>query len=270
MNKRLIAFLSILSLFLSSPLIPANAVAKAGAKCIKAGSTEVVKDKSYTCVKTGKKLFWSKGVPVKPTPSLSPAGDLIVQEIRSALKALIPVVNINSIDDSLIGELVVEDGINPKNAEATKVLMRKLYVAQPIMKLVKPPVVVLGHSEAFVKSEFSRRCSQDISWVGVGENTMSRYINWALAGCLDTNPTQIIPMPKESIALNHLAGALGSDMGYVAIGLSSNTQNLPGWFVRGLKGVVGEYMTSMGEAKWVSKMGHYQKWSGSMHKEFIK
>ena len=64
MNKRLIAFLSILSLFLSTPLIPANAAAKAGAKCNKAGITEVVKDKSYTCVKTGKKLAWNKGVKV--------------------------------------------------------------------------------------------------------------------------------------------------------------------------------------------------------------
>ena len=64
MNKKLIAFFSILSLFLSTPLIPANAAAKAGAKCAKAGITEVVKDKSYTCVKTGKKLAWNKGVKV--------------------------------------------------------------------------------------------------------------------------------------------------------------------------------------------------------------
>ena len=62
MNKKIIAFLSILSLFLSAPLIPANAAAKAGAKCAKAGITEVVKDKSYTCVKTGKKLAWNKGI----------------------------------------------------------------------------------------------------------------------------------------------------------------------------------------------------------------
>ena len=58
MNKRMIAFLSILSLFLSTPLIPVNAAAKAGAKCAKAGNTEVVKGKSYTCVKSGKKLVW--------------------------------------------------------------------------------------------------------------------------------------------------------------------------------------------------------------------
>ena len=64
MNKRVIAFLSILSLFLSTPLIPVNAAAKAGAKCTKAGSTEVVKGKSYTCIKSGKKLVWNKGVKV--------------------------------------------------------------------------------------------------------------------------------------------------------------------------------------------------------------
>jgi hypothetical protein len=251
-NRKLLTFLSILSLFLSFSLSPANAAAKSGAKCKKLGSVEVVRDKSYTCIKTGKKLLWNKGVPIKPTPSLSPGTDLVVQEIQSALKTLIPAVNANSINDTLTGELVVEDGINPKNVEVTKVLMRKLYVAQPIMKLVRPPVVIMGHSEAFVKSEFSKHCAQDISWIGVGENVMSKYINWAVAGCLDTNPTQIIPMPKDIVAFNHIAAALGSDMGYVAIGLSSNTRNLPGWFVRGLKGVVGEYMTSVGESKWVT------------------
>ena len=70
MNKRVIAFLSILSLLLSTPLIPANAVAKAGAKCAKAGNTEVVKGKSYTCVKSGKKLVWDKGN-TKPSSSLN-------------------------------------------------------------------------------------------------------------------------------------------------------------------------------------------------------
>ena len=62
MNKKLIAFLSILSLFLSSFLIPANAAAKAGAKCTKTGKSEVVKGKTFTCIKSGNKLVWDKGV----------------------------------------------------------------------------------------------------------------------------------------------------------------------------------------------------------------
>jgi len=68
MNKKLIAFLSVFTLFLSTPLIPANAVAKAGAKCTKAGITEVIKGKSYTCIKSGKKLVWNKGVTVSIPP----------------------------------------------------------------------------------------------------------------------------------------------------------------------------------------------------------
>jgi len=71
MNKRLIAFFSILSLLLSIPIIPANAAAKAGAKCNKAGITEVVQGKKHTCVKTGKKLVWNKGVKVETTTNKS-------------------------------------------------------------------------------------------------------------------------------------------------------------------------------------------------------
>ena len=61
MSKRLIAFLSILFLSLSLPLVPVNAAVKAGGVCKKAGITSVVSSKTYTCVKSGKKLVWNKG-----------------------------------------------------------------------------------------------------------------------------------------------------------------------------------------------------------------
>ena len=75
MHKRQIAFLSILSLFLSLPLIPVNAAVKAGGTCSKAGITSVAASKTYTCVKSGKKLVWNKGVAVaasNPTPAATP------------------------------------------------------------------------------------------------------------------------------------------------------------------------------------------------------
>jgi hypothetical protein len=72
MNKRVIAFLSILSLFISTPFIPANAAAKAGASCSKAGITSVVSSKTYTCIKSGKKLVWNKGV-TKSTKAIAAA-----------------------------------------------------------------------------------------------------------------------------------------------------------------------------------------------------
>jgi M6 family metalloprotease-like protein len=72
MNKRLIAFSAILSLSISLPLIPASAVAKAGGACSKAGTTSIASGKKFTCIKSGKKLVWNRGVVAAPKPSMTP------------------------------------------------------------------------------------------------------------------------------------------------------------------------------------------------------
>ena len=47
-------------------IAPANAATvKAGTKCNKHKATTTVKGMKYTCIKSGNKLVWSKGVPVK-------------------------------------------------------------------------------------------------------------------------------------------------------------------------------------------------------------
>jgi len=77
MNKRVIALLSILSITLYLPLIPAHSATKAGAKCTKVGITSVAGNKTFTCIKSGKKLVWNKGVGVvKPTPTPTPTFSL--------------------------------------------------------------------------------------------------------------------------------------------------------------------------------------------------
>ena len=68
MNKRVIAFLSILSL--SLPLVPASAAVKAGSKCTKAGVKSVVNDKTYVCTKSGKKLLWLEAKNKQSLPGL--------------------------------------------------------------------------------------------------------------------------------------------------------------------------------------------------------
>ena len=53
---------------------PSFAAVKAGAKCTKAGSTATASGKKFTCIKSGTKLVWNKGVTVKaaPKPNLNP------------------------------------------------------------------------------------------------------------------------------------------------------------------------------------------------------
>lgn len=74
MSKKLIAYLSIFSLTLSFPLIPANAAVKAGVTCKTAGSTSVAAGKTYTCIKSGKKLVWNKGVILKTPTQFTEVG----------------------------------------------------------------------------------------------------------------------------------------------------------------------------------------------------
>jgi M6 family metalloprotease-like protein len=58
-NKRLVALISLLSISLLLPLLPANAKVKAGGSCKKAGATSVAFGKTYKCIKSGKKLIWN-------------------------------------------------------------------------------------------------------------------------------------------------------------------------------------------------------------------
>jgi hypothetical protein len=74
--KRARLFLAFL-LSLSLISAPSFAAVKAGAKCTKAGATSTTGGKKYTCIKSGSKLVWNKGVTVKaaapkPTPVSTP------------------------------------------------------------------------------------------------------------------------------------------------------------------------------------------------------
>lgn len=52
-------------------IAPANATTvKVGAKCSKHKATTTVNGMKYTCIKSGNRLVWSKGVPVKKAAAL--------------------------------------------------------------------------------------------------------------------------------------------------------------------------------------------------------
>lgn len=71
MKRLAIGFTFMLSMALLS-MIPALAAVKAGTTCPKLNQTTVSVGYKYTCLKSGKKLLWSKGVKVviaKPTPT---------------------------------------------------------------------------------------------------------------------------------------------------------------------------------------------------------
>lgn len=68
--KRIFIFLSI-SFLCTSGITPVNAAVKTGAACKTLGQTSIVGIKTYTCIKTGKKLVWDKGVIAASSPAPS-------------------------------------------------------------------------------------------------------------------------------------------------------------------------------------------------------
>jgi len=71
--------LSFSLLFLISTLpSPSLAAIKPGATCPSAGTIKTTAGKKYTCIKSGKKLVWNKGIVIKkPFPTPSPSAEII-------------------------------------------------------------------------------------------------------------------------------------------------------------------------------------------------
>jgi hypothetical protein len=73
-------FLLALLLLVAATPIPAHSAVRFGTPCNKVGSTSISGDKKFTCIKSGKKLIWNKGVlapktvtKTEPKPTTSPS-----------------------------------------------------------------------------------------------------------------------------------------------------------------------------------------------------
>ena len=70
MHRKFSLTFGFIFLFTSLLTPSSSAAAKAGAKCTKVNTTSTVSGIKYTCIKSGKKLIWSKGVVVSPVENL--------------------------------------------------------------------------------------------------------------------------------------------------------------------------------------------------------
>ena len=79
--------LTVLLMVIASSLMAPASFAKnpvAGASCTKLNSTQIFQGKRFTCIKSGKKLIWNKGVTIKVTPSPTPSLSATATSIPSA------------------------------------------------------------------------------------------------------------------------------------------------------------------------------------------
>ena len=92
LGKKFIAISISTALMIAANFSVASAAVKAGQSCSKAGITSTSKGIKYTCVKSGKKLVWNKGVKIvpvaKPTPTPTPTPTPIAPVVTVQGKAM--------------------------------------------------------------------------------------------------------------------------------------------------------------------------------------
>ena len=106
MRKLLAGLVAVLSLSLVTAQLSAAAVTP-GAKCSKAGATSSYNGKKYTCVKSGKKLVWNKGVavakpisPSTPTPVATPTSTPIATPTPTPTQTATPTPTVRDWDET--------------------------------------------------------------------------------------------------------------------------------------------------------------------------
>jgi len=125
MNKKIFAICLLPCLLISIPLLPANAATKASAKCTKIGIKSTVGNKTFTCIKSGKKLIWNKGVPLSPKSSPAPYQDSVSVKIDSIRNEALK----NISTDSSSHVFIFQNGATQEVESKTK---RSLLNAVPI------------------------------------------------------------------------------------------------------------------------------------------
>jgi hypothetical protein len=264
MRKIALAVLVLVSLAML-PSSAANAP-KAGASCKKIGTTTTANGKKFTCVKSGKKLIWNKGVKVSvprpsatPTPTASPAPtvtptpterpfvpwstDATGKEISDAAQKNFRDWAFAQSDKPLNHVFFIEDGVFPSRAQpltASDATGSKLFSQFFPTK----SVTVIGRSQAWVVEKLNslggnfKNCSItltdgiDYCWDSQTMQGMVVYSD------IRFNPTNLAGdasslLAHEYFHLVQFQLSVGGPAHLIKNGTASTSNMFPAWFIEG-------------------------------------
>lgn len=167
MQRKLLSILIAFLVLLGSTSVASTSV-KPGSKCQKAGLTASSNGKKFTCIKSGKKLIWNKGVRVKsptpkptPTPTTSPAPTATPTPTPTAtVKSLISKCKLPVADGrgdvSIGGWPRIADRMRTTGIVVTQVVMVDFPDAQATMSPQDAFAMVSGASETFKEMSYGR------------------------------------------------------------------------------------------------------------------
>ena len=193
-----------LALILSASSAIAAPNPKAGATCSKAGSTKTFKGTKFTCIKSGKKLVWNKGVPVRSaaaptatTPTVAAPTDAFaiygkdaarfkaVDEYGAKLVST-RVKNVPSINS------ILQSPADPAVIRMTANAQYAFSVYEQLMSLGFVPKWIVGEQEAWMKGQL-KDVAPCLSWLNPNQGG---------AGCRLTAVWRAISVRDDEIMRN--------------------------------------------------------------------
>jgi hypothetical protein len=249
-NKRLIGVLSILSLSLSLLLIPANAAVKAGATCKTKGQVKIVSDLKYTCIKSGKKLTWNKGVLIQKPKIKQFVSWSTEFEINSLIKTAIDSTDsyagVVRPDDSY--EIAIQNSVRESDRKWITGMFD--YANGFFSRIEREKLkIFLGNSH-----EWSKEAVKNAGvWIGdpnqpypcsdgTADTYCAEYKNLVLLVFL--NPLQIMDGGRRSTPAHELFHTVQySLLGYNVQRIGpGQPQGVPRWFMEGSANYFGSYI----------------------------
>ena len=258
MKRRFIALL-VASILLIQMNDVSNAAVKAGSTCTKLNTTSTSGGYTYTCIKSGKKLVWSKGVKI-PTTSSNPAPFANFEDVLSRYKdikylALKRAVDAQKSAKSSQLEISILTGPNTKNCfvNIEKVLkdISMVYEGATI-----PKKIWVLNADKIDRSWLEKRTSelllesqrQFVSGVEVnphGVNNSKEAVEWIEDSCLST-----FPVDKSGGGIAH--GFTHEIQKLQFLDSTQNWGNVPRWLVEGSATFSENYITYGGDYRtWI-------------------
>jgi hypothetical protein len=247
-NKRLTAFFSALTLLAMLSLVPASAAVKAGTKCTKVGIKSIVGNKTFTCIKSGKKLVWNKGIAtplVKPFVAWSTKFD-IKSQIKAAIDSTDAYVGVVRPDNSY--EIAIQNSVRESDRKWITQMLD--YTNGFFSKIEREKLkIFLGNTH-----DWSRETVRNAGvWFGDPSQSYPCSNGTQDAGCagyknlvlwIFMNPAQTWDVGRRSIPAHEVFhtiqySLLGYDIQRVG---PDNPQRVPRWFMEGSANYFGYYI----------------------------
>lgn len=292
MNKKLITFLSILSLFVTLPLIPVNAAIKTGEKCPKIGKTATAFGKVFTCTKSGKRLIWKDSKILKNqnenNEQLNPISISEKVLVSNYLQSLSNEYKLTTKIESLKFEIIIE---NTKDQQITEFIQSYLDHSHAVMNSwakidnIDKVVILVYRTQKWLEDNSGIYCLKN--W-GIKE-----FSNANLGICTTDPRTNMIIISPSAIAQDKWefqSNDIQIDVNKLSIGQRSRLANigpheffhtwqynlfgrnwptLPSWFVEGFAEVFANLIRANMRADGSYKLA-YSDWRTEQDIEWSK